>query len=128
MKRFLNPKGIRAPFGHYSHGVLVPPGARWLVVSGELGIAADDAIPECAREQTRLCFRNAEAVLRAAAMSFEDIVRICAFVTDRAHIPDYMAARDEFVATPPPASTLIVVSGFARPEFKVEVEVTAAAV
>ena len=127
MKRFFNPEGIRAPFGHYSHGVLVPHGARWLVVSGELGIAGDDAIPECVREQTRLCFRNAEAVLRAAAMSFGDIVRICAFVTDRADIPDYMAARDEFVPTPPPASTLIVVSGLARPEFKVEVEVTAAA-
>lgn len=127
MKRFLNPESIHAPFGHYSHGVLVPPGARWLLVSGALGIARDGAIPECAREQTRLCFRNAEAVLRAAAMSLDDIVRVCAFVTDRAYMVDYMAVRDEFVPTPPPASTLIVVSGFTRPEFKVEVEVTAAA-
>jgi enamine deaminase RidA (YjgF/YER057c/UK114 family) len=30
------------------------------------------------------------------------------------------------VVSPPPASTLMIVSGFARPEFKVEVEVIAA--
>jgi 2-iminobutanoate/2-iminopropanoate deaminase len=32
------------------------------------------------------------------------------------------------VAAPPPASTLMIVSGFTRPEFKVEVEVIAAKV
>jgi enamine deaminase RidA (YjgF/YER057c/UK114 family) len=37
-----------------------------------------------------------------------------------------MEARDRFVAAPPPASTLMIVAGFARPEFKVEVEATAA--
>jgi enamine deaminase RidA (YjgF/YER057c/UK114 family) len=37
-----------------------------------------------------------------------------------------MDARDRFVASPPPASTLMIVSGFARPEFKVEVEAIAA--
>jgi hypothetical protein len=37
-----------------------------------------------------------------------------------------MAARDEFTADPPPASTLMIVTGFTRPEFLVEVEVMAA--
>jgi enamine deaminase RidA (YjgF/YER057c/UK114 family) len=37
-----------------------------------------------------------------------------------------MAVRDRFVAVPPPASTLVIVAGFSRPEFKVEVEVIAA--
>ena len=128
MKQFLNPAAIRVPFGHYSHGVAVPAGARWLVVSGQLGVAADGATPSSVAEQTRLCFRNAEAVLRAAGMSLKDAVRVCAFVTDTAYFPEYMAVRDEFVSDPPPASTLIAVRGFARPEFKVEVEVTAAAV
>jgi enamine deaminase RidA (YjgF/YER057c/UK114 family) len=34
--------------------------------------------------------------------------------------------RDRYVGDPPPASTLLVVSGFTRPEFLVEVEVIAA--
>jgi enamine deaminase RidA (YjgF/YER057c/UK114 family) len=38
-----------------------------------------------------------------------------------------MSVRDEYVTDPPPASTLMIVSGFARPEFLVEVEVMAAA-
>jgi enamine deaminase RidA (YjgF/YER057c/UK114 family) len=38
----------------------------------------------------------------------------------------YMAVRDRYVTLPPPASTLMIVSGFTRPEFKVEVEAIAA--
>jgi enamine deaminase RidA (YjgF/YER057c/UK114 family) len=34
--------------------------------------------------------------------------------------------RDRYVMLPPPASTLMIVSGFTRPEFKVEVEAIAA--
>ena len=59
-------------------------------------------------------------------MSFADIVRINAYVTDRAHMSGYMAVRDRYVAQPPPAPTLMIVSGFTRPEFRVEVEVIAA--
>jgi enamine deaminase RidA (YjgF/YER057c/UK114 family) len=57
-----------------------------------------------------------------------DVIRINAFVTDRAHMAGYMAARDEWLAGVArlPASTLVIVSGFTRPEFVVEVEVTAA--
>ena len=52
-----------------------------------------------------------------------DIVRINAYVTDRAHLRPYMDVRDRLFADPAPASTLMIVSGFARPEFKVEIEV-----
>jgi enamine deaminase RidA (YjgF/YER057c/UK114 family) len=38
----------------------------------------------------------------------------------------YMAVRDRCVAFPAPASTLMIVSGFARSEFKVEIEALAA--
>ena len=55
-----------------------------------------------------------------------DVVRINAYVTDRAHLGAYMAVRDRLFADPAPASTLMIVSGFARPEFKVEIEVIAA--
>jgi enamine deaminase RidA (YjgF/YER057c/UK114 family) len=57
-----------------------------------------------------------------------DVVRITAFVTERAHMAAYMAARDEWLTGVArlPASTLVIVSGFTRPEFLVEVEMTAA--
>jgi enamine deaminase RidA (YjgF/YER057c/UK114 family) len=120
------PKSIRAPFARYSHAVEIPPGARWLVCSGQLGIAADDQIPEAAEDQAVLCFEAIGACLAEAGMSFADIVRINGYVTDRTHMAAYMAVRDRYVAQPPPASTLVIVAGFTRPEFKVEVEAIAA--
>ena len=127
MLRALTPASIRPPFARYSHGMEVPAGRRLVVCSGQLGITADDHIPEDAGEQAELCFANIAAILKDAGLRLRDIVRINAFVSDRAHLRPYMEVRDRLVGEPPPASTLVIVAGLARPEFKVEVEVIAAA-
>ena len=63
----------------------------------------------------------------AAGAGMEHIVRLNAYVTGREHLPGYMKARDAALGQlPPTASTLMMVSGFARPEFVVEVEALAA--
>jgi enamine deaminase RidA (YjgF/YER057c/UK114 family) len=126
--RMLNPPTIRPPFARYAHGVEVPPGARLVVTSGQLGIAADESVPPDARAQADICFANCAAILAEAGMGPADVIRINAYVTDRAHMSAYMAARDAWLAGVErlPASTLMVVSGFTRAEFLVEVEVTAA--
>lgn len=124
--RHLVPDRIRRPFARYSHAVEVHAPARWLFCSGQLGISVDDKIPERTEDQAVLCFEAIGACLTEAGMSFADIVRINAYVTDRAFMSGYMAVRDRYVAAPPPASTLMIVAGFTRPEFKVEVEVIAA--
>lgn len=127
--KMLAPPSIRPPFARYAHGVEVPPAARFVVTSGQLGIAADDSIPDGAEAQARLCLANCAAILAEAGMGPADVIRINAFVTDRQHMAGYMAARDTWLAgvSRLPASTLVIVSGFTRPEFVVEVEVTAAA-
>lgn len=125
-KRVLNPKGIRAPFARYSHGLLVPAGAQLLVTSGQLGVGPDDVVPDDIEAQCVLCFENLKAILADAGMSFADVVRFSGFVTDRAYFPIYGAVRSRYVDGSAFTSTLLVVSGFTRPEFKVEVEVTAA--
>ncbi|MBD1548364.1 RidA family protein [Roseibium aggregatum] len=126
MVRAITPSTIRPPFARYSHGVEVPAGHRLVFASGQLGITEDGVIPADVEGQTRLCFENIGAILKEAGMWFQDIVRINAYVTGREHLPGYMKTRDEFTADPPPASTLMIVSGFAREEFVVEVEVIAA--
>lgn len=126
MFKFLTPKSIRPPFARYSHAVEVPAGKRLVICSGQLGIGPDDSIPEGAGEQAELCFSNIVAVLAESGLSLENVVRINAFVTDRAHMKPYMEVRDRLVSEPPPASTLMIVSGFSRPEFKVEIEAIAA--
>jgi enamine deaminase RidA (YjgF/YER057c/UK114 family) len=126
--RSLSPASIAAPFAAYAHGVEVPPGARLVLTSGQLALAPDGTVPAGAEAQSRLCFQNCAAILAEAGMTPADVIRINAFVTDRAHMAGYMAARDAWLAGAPrrPASTLVIVSGFTRPEFLVEIEVTAA--
>lgn len=126
MKKIFNPQSVRPPFGQYSHGLLVPPGASLLVTSGQLGIRPDDTIPPDVTGQAVLCFEAIKAILEEAGMSFADVIRISGFVTSREDFPAYMAVRDRYTLEPKPVSTLIVVGGFTRAEFLVEVEVTAA--
>lgn len=126
--RALNPLSIPAPFARYAHGVAVPAGARLVVTSGQLGLDAQGQVPADAAGQARLCLAHCAAILAEGGMGPADVIRINAFVTAREHMAAYMAARDAWLAGLPrlPASTLVIVAGFTRPEFLVEVEVTAA--
>ena len=85
-------------------------------------------MPTTVEGQAEICFQNIEAILAEAGMTMADIVRINAFVTRREDMKSYMSVRDRFVVDPPPASTLVIVAGFTREEFLVEVEAIAAKV
>ncbi len=126
--KMLNPPGIAPPLAAYAHGVELPSGCRMVVTSGQLALDHDGVIPEGAEAQARLCFANCAAILGEAGMGADDVIRINAYVIARDHMAGYMAARDAWLAGIErlPASTLVIVSGFTRPEFLVEVEMTAA--
>lgn len=126
LPKSVNAGDIAAPFSNYSHGMLVSAESDLLFCSGQLGNAPDGSVPEGCAAQAEQCFANAEAILRAAGMGLSDVVRINAYVTAREHMAPYMEVRNRLFAEPYPASTLVIVSGFSRPEFVVEVEVVAA--
>jgi enamine deaminase RidA (YjgF/YER057c/UK114 family) len=128
MKRALNPDGIRAPFGRYSHGVAIPSGARLVVCSGQLGLKTGDMLPPTVEGQAEVCFANIQAILAEDGMTLADIVRLNAYVTKREDMKAYMSVRDKYVSGPLPASTLMIVTGFTRAEFLVEIEAIAARV
>ncbi len=125
MTRPINPASIRAPFAQYSHAVEVAAPARMVFASGQLGVSPDDKIPDDVEAQAVLCFENIKAILAEAGMTLADVVRFTGYVTDRAYFPLYGVVRSRYVPGNAFASTLVVVSGFTRPEFKIEVEVTA---
>ncbi|MBV8925564.1 MAG: RidA family protein [Bradyrhizobium sp.] len=127
MLRALSPPSIRPPFARYSHGIAVPAGCRLVVTSGQLGVAADEQIPPDCEAQAELCFANIAAILAEDRMTLADVVRLNAYVTGREHMQSYMRVRDRQFPATPPASTLMIVSGFTRPEFVVEIEAIAAA-
>jgi len=124
----LTPKMIAPPFARYAHGVEVPSGYRLIFTSGQLGLSGNGTVPEHEVAQADICFGNIDAILSEARAGRADVVRINAYVTDRAFTAGYMQARDRWLAevTRLPASTLMIVNGFTRAEFKVEIEVIAA--
>lgn len=118
---------VHPPLANYVHGMEASRGSRLIFTSGQLGLTPDGTVSGCAEQQAVQCFANIAGILRSAGMGLEDVVRLNAYVTDRSHLPAYMRARDAaFLDNPPVASTLMVVSGFAKPEYLVEVEAIAA--
>jgi enamine deaminase RidA (YjgF/YER057c/UK114 family) len=126
MSRPLSPAAIPPPLSNYNHGIEVPAGQRLVFCSGQLGVGTDGSVPADCAGQAEICFANIAAVLEEAGLGLEHVVRINAYVTGREHLQPYMAVRNRLFAPPYPASTLMIVSGFARPEFVVEVEAVAA--
>lgn len=121
-----NPKTIHRPLSKYSHGIEVGPDARWLYVSGQVGINAKGKVVAGFKAQCDRAYRNMIAVLKAADMGPEDLVKVTVYLTRTEDIPAYRQVRDRLLGRARPASTLVVISQLATPELLVEVEGTAA--
>ncbi|WP_417606824.1 RidA family protein [Primorskyibacter flagellatus] len=119
-----NPAQMPSPFGEYAHGTSA---GGLIATSGQLGLNADGSIPADVQAQAEICFGNIRAILQDAGADIAHVLRFSAFVTRREDMAAYMAVRDRWVADlkTKPASTLVIVSGFTRPEFLVEVEALA---
>ena len=120
-----DPASIGAPAPSYSHGIEVPPNARLLYIAGQIGMI-QGRTGKSIEEQTEMAWRNLTAVLQAAGMGITDLVKITTFLTRAENIAAYRTVRDRFQAGHRPASTLLVVSALANPDWLVEVEAVAA--
>ncbi len=120
------PPSVRAPYGRYRHAVPVAGASRLVFLSGQLPVDAADAVPVGIEAQTRLVLANIEDLLRAEALERRHLVRLTTYLVDPADRAGYMAVRDGWVGQPPPASTLVYVSGLANPACRVEIEAIAA--
>lgn len=121
-----SPETVAPPFSNYVHAVEAAGDARWLYISGQLGVAKDGSVPADFAAQAEQAFRNVIAVLEAAGMGVADIVRINSYLTDREHVAEYRTIRDRMLDFQATASTMLVVAGLAGPAFKIEIEAVAA--
>ena len=127
LKRF-TPDGIAPPFSNYSHGVVIPPGARILHMAGQVGIAPDGTVPDDPARQCDLAFANVLAIMAAEGMGPEDLVDVTAYVVGEQHLPQVRAAREKALGDVAPASTMIFVSALATPVMMIEIQAVAARV
>jgi enamine deaminase RidA (YjgF/YER057c/UK114 family) len=131
------PKGrvshlVAAPMGPYVHTIAVPAEAEWLVVSGQTGVdEAGEVVGAELEAQTRAVFRNLERVLADAGFAFSNLVKLTTYLTDSTLLARFRSIRGElyeryFADGAYPASTLVIVSELARPDFLIEIEALAA--
>jgi enamine deaminase RidA (YjgF/YER057c/UK114 family) len=121
-----NRDGVAAPISTYRHAIEVPPGARWITVSGQVGVDAAGVLAPDTATQSELTWQNIARTLESAGMGVTDIVKMTTYLVDRADFATYGAVRTKFLGDHRPTSTLVYVSGLVKPEMKVEVEVQAA--
>lgn len=121
-----NPTSVRAPTG-YTHAIEVKHPDRWLVMSGQVGMAPDGSVPTSGQDQIAQAFTNLRALLEANGMGVANIVKTTVFLTDRELLLPYRAARSAVLGEHAPASTLLFVAGLADPRFMVEIEAEAVA-
>jgi|SRR5262245_4450238 len=126
MAKLHNPPTIADPIGTYSHGVEVPPNARWLYIAGQVGHKKDGSVPPTFEEQTEIAWQNIVEILNSAGMKVTDLVKITQYLTSLENFPRYAAVRAKFLAGHRPASTALVISSLVRPQYLVEVEAIAA--
>ena len=82
-------------------------------------------MPADVTSQSRNCFRTIEAALKEGGFAMADIVRATYYVTDAKDVDSHFAVCGEVLGDIRPAASLLIVVGLARPEMKVEIEVTA---
>jgi len=112
----------------FAHGVEVPPGARTIYVSGQVGVDKDGkTVDDEFEPQCRQAIANVEAVLGAAGMALANTVKVNVYLTRREDIPRLRDMRANHLAVAP-AVTVVLVAGLHDPAWLVEIEAVAAEV
>ena len=75
--------------------------------------------------QTEQALDNIGKVLRAAAATFDDVVRLGVYLLNMADRPAVTTVRHRYFGDARPASTLVEVSALAIPEALIEIEAIA---
>ena len=127
MNQPISPSGIAPPAANYVHAVLSEGPQRLLHTSGVVPVSADGSVPESIAEQAEVVWANISAMLEEAAMTSADIVSVTTYVVVGEDLPAVMAARDRTLGDHRAASTLVTVPALARPEWRMEIAVVAAA-
>jgi enamine deaminase RidA (YjgF/YER057c/UK114 family) len=126
--QYLNPGSMhRNPA--YSQGIVIPAGARIVVVGGQNAVNAQGEIvgKGDVTAQTIQALDNLETVLAAAGASLKTLIRVGIFFRDDADLRAGFAAWMQRAGglEHPPTVTGIKVAGLAHPDFLIEIEATA---
>jgi enamine deaminase RidA (YjgF/YER057c/UK114 family) len=97
----------------------------WCFVAGTTGYDyAAMTMPETVEQQARNCLATIAKALAEGGFNLADVVRAHYYVTDQAYVDRVFPILGEVFGEIRPAATMVV-CGLAKPEMKIEIEVTA---
>lgn len=100
--------------------------SRLLFISGQVPEEESGCVPPDYPSQYRLAWANVERQLKAAGMSFDNLVKATIFLSDRALIAESAGLRASVLGERTPAIT-IVLAGIYDEKWLLEIEAVAAA-
>jgi 2-iminobutanoate/2-iminopropanoate deaminase len=125
--RELAPTALAPAAANYALAVVVDSPSRWLHTSGIVPTRPDGTVPGTIEAQATVVWESIGLLLGEAGMSGADVVSITTYVVAGEPLGPVMAARDAFMGDHRAASTLVTVPALARPEWRLEIAVVAAA-
>ena len=115
----INPSGLAQPRG-FTH---VVKAGNTVYVAGQTGRTSSGIAGPDITSQTDQTFKNLQTALASAGASFKDLTKITVFLTHEEDMEGFRAVRTKHLGDSDlPASTLLIVSALASPEYRVEVE------
>jgi 2-iminobutanoate/2-iminopropanoate deaminase len=125
MPTFLNPRGVHAPVGPYSHTAVVPAGSELVFIAGQVGMRSDGTVPAAFAEQAELTFANLRACLAAHGLGVEAVVKLTVFIVPQQDFQLLRAVREKHFGDHRPTSTTVYVPALAAATLLLEVEAVA---
>ncbi len=126
MMKSLNPTGVPQPAGSYSQGIEVSGAGRSLFISGQVAVRPDGAsVGGDFAAQAAQAWANVVGMLKGAGMGVENLVHVNTYLVSTNDIQAARAERSKVLGNQRPASTMVIVSALASPDWKIEVEAVA---
>jgi len=122
----VTPKDIAVPVGGYSHAIETGPNARHLFISGQIPEHPDGTVAPDFESQCAQVWENIGAILKAAGLGYENLVKVTTYLTDHTQAEANGAIRRRYLGEHKPALTVIVVQTLA-PQWHLEIEAVAVA-
>lgn len=110
----------------FSQAIELTGPQRTLYLAGQVASVTDGRVPGNIEAQCHLVWDKIEKLLADSKMTLKDVVKTTVYLTSADDIPAFRKVRDQRLGNDrKPASTLVVISALAAPEFKVEIDAIA---
>jgi len=122
MKRIVKTEKAPSPMGPYSQAVRA---GDFLFVSGQVALTPEGKkIQEDIKAETRQTMENIKAILKAAGLGFEHVVKVNIYLTDMGKFPEVNVVYGTYFKENFPARATVGVASLPR-GFNVEIECVA---